>query len=108
MVHEAADGKLPVAIKAAGPVAVTLFDQPGRRILHLVSLNGDTRCRTDQVLPIGDVSVELSIPAGRKVTRLRRLWDKADVPFHAAGPRIKFSLDNVSEYEAVVAQWEAP
>jgi hypothetical protein len=107
-VHQAADGKLPVKIKAAGPVAVTLFDQPGRRILHLVSLNGDTRCRTDQVLPVGDVTVELSIPAGRKVTRLRRLWDKADVPFRAAGPRITFSLDNVSEYEAVAAQWETP
>jgi hypothetical protein len=101
---EAADGKIPVSIKAAGPVAVTLFDQPGRRILHLLSLNGDTRYRTDQILPIGHVAVELCIPTDRTVTRLHRLWDKADVPFHAVGPRITFPLDNVSEYEAVVAE----
>ena len=62
MLREAADGKIPLSLRAAAPVAATLFDQPERRILHLVSLNGDTQYRTDQILPIGRVAVRLSVP----------------------------------------------
>ena len=81
---------LPIA-PGAGPVAVTLFDQPQRRVMHLVSLNGDTRYRPAEVLPIGRVAGELGIPAGRTVKRLRRLWDQADVPFQR-GPRDHVSV----------------
>ena len=107
-VRWAAGGHAPVDVKAPAPIAVTLFDQPDRRVLHLVSLNGDTQYKHDRIEPIENVGVELEVPSGRRVKQLRRLWDKADVPFQANGNRIAFKLDRIGEYEVVAVELETP
>jgi len=103
-VRWAAGEKLPVVIRADAPVGVTLFEQPGRRILHLVSLHGDSLYRTDRVEPLRAVRVQWQVPAGARVKRLHRLWDKAEVPFQTIGDRLAFELDRMGEYEVVVAE----
>jgi hypothetical protein len=105
-VRWAAGGELPVVIRAGAPVGATLFEQPGRRILHLVSLRGDSLYRTDRVEPLQAIRIELRVPAGSRVRRLHRLWDKADLPFQTIGSRIAFELDRMGEYEVVVAEFE--
>ena len=95
---------VPVQVDAPLPIGVTLFDQPDRRILHLVSLNGDTRYGHDKIEPIHDIEVELQIPEGLRVTKLRRLWAKGDVPFRSDGNRLRFRLPVIGEYEVVAAE----
>jgi len=99
-----AGDRVPVRVEAPAPVAVTLFDQPNRRILHLVNLNGDTEYKSDKIEPIKGLKVQLQLPKGSGVTRLRRLWDKADVPFDSDGGQVRFQLDGIGEYEAVAAE----
>ncbi len=94
----------PVEVRAPAPVAVTLFDQPERRILHLVNLNGDSLYQSDQIAPIENIQVRLQIPVGRTVSKLRRLWDRAEVPFRVEGNYVSFTLDRLSDYEAVSAE----
>jgi len=105
-VRWAAGGTTPVTIRASAPVGATLFEQPGRRILHLVSLNGDSLYRSDVVQPVRGIRVELQVPVGSRVKRLHRLWDKADLHFQIAGDMIVFELDRIGEYEVVVAELE--
>ncbi len=105
-VRWAAGGELPVTVRSRDPVGATLFEQSGRRILHLVSLHGDSLYRTDRIEPVQAVRIELQVPAGVRVRRLHRLWDKADLPFQAVGSRITFQLDRMGEYEVVVAEFE--
>jgi hypothetical protein len=101
-------GDLIVDVHAPAPIGVTLFDQPDRRILHLVNFNGDTRYKSDTIEPIENVHVQLEMPAGARVRRLHRLWDKTDVPFEATGDDIRFTLGRMGEYEVAAAELETP
>ena len=96
----------PVEIRANATVGVTLFDQPNRRILHLVNYRRDTQFRSDEVGTIDQVAVRLGIPAGRHVERIHRLWDRAELPFQLAHGRATFDLDKLGEYEAVAVEFE--
>jgi len=99
-----AAGRVPVEIKAPAPVAVTLFDQPDRRLVHLVNLNGDTTYQSDEIKPVGHVLVDLRVPPGRRVTRLRQLWNKAELPFRQDADTVQFDLRELGEYEVVSAE----
>lgn len=103
-VRWASHDTVPVEVRAPAPIAVTLFDQPERRILHLVNLNGDSLYRSDKIAPIEYVTIELQIPKGRQVQQLRRLWDRALVPFRADGSRVSFTLERLGDYEAISAE----
>jgi hypothetical protein len=106
--------RLPVEVVAGRHVGVTLFEQPNRWILHLVSLDGDTKYATDRVKPLKDGSLWwLRVPAGSRVQRLHRLWAKAEVPFEVVsevpfggkGDRVEASLGSIGEYEVLVAEF---
>jgi hypothetical protein len=101
----AAGGREAVQIKAPAPVASTLFDQEGRRILHLINLNGRPQLSDYQIQPIEGIQVRLEVPPGRHVRRLRRLWRPATLPFQAEGLTVSFTLDHIDAYEVVAAEW---
>jgi len=105
-VRWACDGNVPVEAHADAPVAVTSFDQPDRRVIHLVSLAGDTLYRSDAVAPAGRVTVNLQIPAGRSIAKIRRLWAKRDAPFETDGHAATVLLDAVGEYEVLAIEWQ--
>lgn len=69
------------------------------------SMDGDTEYRSERIQPIDSVRVRLQIPAGRPVRQLRRLWQKADIPFEIVGTEIGFTVENPGEYEVVVAEF---
>jgi hypothetical protein len=94
----------PVAIHADAMVGVTLFDQPGRRIVHLLNYHRDTRYQSDDVTPIRNVALEVALPPGRAVQRVHRLWSPAELRFTQAGGRARFALDELGEYEVVVLE----
>ncbi|MFC1716808.1 hypothetical protein ACFL6S_24280 [Candidatus Poribacteria bacterium] len=97
-------GKVPVEVDASAVVGVTLFDQPGRRLLHLVNHNADTIEPYDRIDPIENVMVKMRIPPGSRVTRFHSLWNKTDVPFQLKGDMIQFELSKLGEYEVLVAE----
>jgi hypothetical protein len=105
-----AGGKLPVEIEAAATVGVTLFDQydrpeqPARRLLHLVNHNADSIKSYDHIDPIKGIDIEMRIPSGRRVMKLHRLWDKANVAFQVDRDLIKFKLGQLGEYEVIVVE----
>jgi hypothetical protein len=95
--------RLPVEVRSPAPVGVTLFDQPSRRLLHLVNHNARSAKTDYNISPIENLDVRLRIPADRQVTALRRLWDKADVPFDRNDDTLSFRVANLQQYEVIVA-----
>ncbi|MBN1396310.1 MAG: beta-galactosidase trimerization domain-containing protein [Pirellulales bacterium] len=98
-------GEAPARIEAGGPVAATLFEQPERRILHLVNHNGDSTGKDYAVEPLKEVRVSMRIPPDCRVKRVRRLMADAEVPFDVEGNKLHFTVNSLDEYEAVVAEW---
>ncbi len=98
------NNKMPVETEAPATIGVTVFDQPQRRILHLVNHNADTIRAYQSIEPIENISLRLETPKGKTVAKLHRLWNKADVPFELEGNIIKFKLPEIGEYEVIAAE----
>jgi len=105
-VRWASGGNVPAEAHADVPLAVTSFEQADRRVIHLVSLNGDTLYRSDAVGPAGQVAVQLQVPAGRSIAQVRRLWTQENVPFTVRGSAANLVLENVGEYEVLAVEWQ--
>ncbi len=107
-VHWLAQDEPPVEVETEELVGVTVYDQPDRRLVHMVSHNADSRLRTDEVRPVGEAGVRFRIPEGRLVTRLHTLWNKREVPFKAQGGRLSCQLKPLGHYEVLVAELGSP
>ncbi len=100
------NGEVPVKLRAPATIGVTLFDQPNRRLLHLVNLNGNTQFKSDTIQPIENIEIQLSPPRGRHIRQLRRLWNKSDIDFQVNKNKINFKLAKLQEYEVISAELE--
>jgi hypothetical protein len=49
--------------------------------------------------PIGAQKVRMTLPAGRRVTRVQLLRAEADIPFRVSGGAIEFTIPKVLDYE---------
>jgi hypothetical protein len=49
--------------------------------------------------PIGAQKVRMTLPAGRRVTRVELLRAEADVPFRVTGGAVEFTIPSVADYE---------
>jgi type 1 glutamine amidotransferase len=105
-VRWAAQESPPVEIHAAATVGVTLFEQPERRVLHLLNYRRDTEYRSDAVQAIDHVEVAVAVPAGRHVRQIHRLWEPAELPFQQTADRATFHLGKLGEYEAVAVEFQ--
>jgi len=76
-----------------------LTDQPGRRLVHLVSYRGQ---------PLGEVAVELRLPESRKAVRVRLAGpehsEDVELPFQAEGAGVKFRVPKLNVYEIAVVE----
>lgn len=106
-VYWVTQGNVPVQINADKTVGVTLFDQPKRRMLHLVNYNADTIQDYERVEPVYNVKIRMSIPDGRKIARLHLLWQKSELKFDNNGKWAEFTLPELGEYEVVVAEFKS-
>lgn len=103
----AAGDRLPVEVKAEGRVGVSLFEQPNRRMIHLVNLQGDSLFRSDAVTPLGRLQVDLLCPRDEPPRRVRRLWAGSDATFSQNGRRLTVELDRLDLYEVIAVEWDA-
>jgi type 1 glutamine amidotransferase len=94
----------PVELSVQSMVGVTLFEQPQRRILHLVNYPCDTRYESDEFRPVRNLKVAVAVPPGRRVQRVHRLWRPAELPFAQTEGRASFAIDELGEYEVLALE----
>jgi hypothetical protein len=99
-----AGDQLPVEVKAQGRVGVSLFEQPNRRMIHLVNLQGDSQFRSDAVTPLQRLRVDILCPRDEPPSRVRRLWAGGEVPFSRSGQRLTVELDRLDLYEVLAVE----
>lgn len=100
-VRRVAPDGLPVEIEADGPIAVSLFRQPGRLIVHLVNHRRDSRLRSDACTPIEPVTLRVRLPEGVHARIVRRLWEDREVPFRTCDGVATIDVGRLDEYEAI-------
>lgn len=100
-----AQGNVPVQIKADAPIGVTLFEQPGRQMLHLVNHNADSRQYNDLIEPVNNIKIKMRIPSAQKISRLHLLMKKSDLQFVENWGWLECTLPELNEYEVVVTEF---
>ena len=95
-------GPPPVEVAPKTPVLATAFDQPERRIIHLVNIHGDTQYRNDQIAPLEKVCLTVRPPTGRKIQSVRRLG-KGNVHSNL-GTEAVIELDRLGQYDVLVVE----
>jgi hypothetical protein len=98
-------GNVPVQINADTTVGVTLYDQPNRRILHLLNYNADTMQDYKPVESVYNVKIKMSVPDGQKVAGLHQLMQKSELQFDNNGEWLEFIIPELGEYEVVVMEF---
>lgn len=97
---------IPIQIKADETIGVTLFEQSDRWILHLVNHNADTMKDYDQIGPVKNIKIKISVPDGRKVARLHLLRQEAELKFDDTGQWVESTLPELGVYKVVVAEFK--
>ncbi len=100
-VRWASRDRLPVQVDHDDAIGVTLFDQPGGRVLHLMNYSGETKNSFTQVEPLCDIPIAVRLPPAKRVKSVRRLWRMQDLPYEIHAGMVRFCLDSLEEYEAV-------
>ncbi len=91
----------PVSVEGKGLVEVFAWEtQPGFAV-HVLNYTNPNAHRgwIREFYPIGAQQVKFKLPAGRRVTRVELLRAERDIPFHATGDSIEFTIPSVSDYE---------
>jgi len=97
-------GEVPVMINSQATVGVTLFDQPGRRMLHLLNYNAGMLQDYQPVEPVFGIKVRMSVPEGKKVSRVHLLMKKSELQYNDKGGSIEFIIAELGEYEVAVME----
>jgi hypothetical protein len=97
-------GKIAARVKASAPVAISVSQQPGRRIIHLVNHNAPTIESYDKIEDIENVKVQTLLPAGQKPVSIKRLKDKSKINYTVDGDHIAIDVGKIGEYEAIAIE----
>ncbi len=120
IVRWAAADRIPLAVEGAGLIDCHLYEQPGRRILHVVNLTSEATWRAPihELIRVGpfEVRVELGSwgagePGGPGARgpgsqgagiRCRLLVAGKEIPLRIAGGVVSFEIDSILDHEVVV------
>jgi len=100
-VEQALGEPAPLRIDAPAAVSANVFDQPDRRIVHLVNLNGDTHYRSDAIQPIGPVRLRVELPRGRQVAEVQTGIGTKRIDYRQTGAAVELVLPKLDEYEVI-------
>ncbi len=94
-------GASPVTVEGKGLVEIFAWEtEPGFAVHVLNYTNPNTHHGWfREFYPIGAQKVRFKLPAGRRVTRVELLRAERDIPFHAEGDAVEFTIPSVTEYE---------
>ena len=106
LVRWASGDTLPLSVHGPGIVDCHLYRQPHRLILHLVNLTsaGAWRGPVDELVPVGPLRIEVRIPEGVRVGRMKLLVSRQEPSFMLENGAAVLQLPSLLDHEVVV--WE--
>lgn len=91
----------PVTVQGAGVAETFAWETQAGFAVHVLNYTNPAAHKGSirEFYPIGEQRVRMTLPAGRRVTRVQLLQAERDIPFRAAGGAITFTIPSVLDYE---------
>jgi len=91
----------PVTMEGRGLIEAFAWETEPGFAIHVLNYTNPNAHRgwVREFYPIGEQRVQFRLPAGRRVTRVELLRAERDVPFHAAGNSVEFTIPSIGSYE---------
>ncbi|MGA2907914.1 MAG: alpha-amylase family protein [Terracidiphilus sp.] len=100
-IHWVAGAATPVTIEGKGLVEIFAWETEPGFAVHVLNYTNPNAHHGwfSEFYPIGAQKVRFRLPAGRRVTRVELLRAERDIPFHAEGDLVEFTIPSVNDYE---------
>jgi hypothetical protein len=109
-VHWATNEDQPVTVTGPGVLDVTVWEQKNSMTVHLVNLTNPMMMKGPirELIPVGEQTVRLRLPAGRQVAdvRLLRAGTAPQVRYDEGGITVR--VPSILEHEVVAVDFRAP
>ena len=91
----------PVTVEGDGVIETFAWETQAGFAVHVLNYTNPAMHRgwLRNFYPIGAQKVRLTLPAGRRVTRVELLRAETNIPFTASASRIEFTIPKVVDYE---------
>lgn len=91
----------PLTVEGTGLIETFAWETQAGFGVHVLNYTNPAMYRgwIREFFPIGEQRVRFQVPQGRKVSRVELLRAGVDIPFHAAGGTLEFTIPKVMDYE---------
>jgi hypothetical protein len=91
----------PVTIEGRGLIEAFAWETEPGFAVHVLNYSNPNAHRgwVREFYPIGAQRVQFRLPAGRRITRVELLRAERDIPFHATGASVVFTIPSIDSYE---------
>ena len=104
MVRWAARDNIPLEISGRGLVNCDLYEQPGRRILHVLNITGVGPAPVDELVPVGPFRIKVRLAPGDAAKTAKLLVNGKTTPLTVQNGWAQFDLRSVLDHEVVVLE----
>jgi hypothetical protein len=96
-----AGGPAPVTIEGDGVIETFAWETEPGFAVHILNYTNPAMHRgwIREFYPIGPQKVGMTLPVGRRITRVELLRAETSVPFRATGGEVEFTIPRVLDYE---------
>ena len=104
----ATDQRPPARVSGAGMVDVAVWEQARSRTVHMVNLNNPLTMRGKyrELIPCGPQEVELELPSGSSVRRVRLLSSGSEADFQVRDGAVRLTVPGFEAHEVVAVDLE--
>jgi hypothetical protein len=94
-------GNAPVTIEGEGVIETFAWETEAGFAVHILNYTNPAMHRgwIRNYYPIGEQKVRMTLPAGRRVTRVELLKAERTIPFTGGTATIAFTIPQVADYE---------
>jgi hypothetical protein len=94
-------GAALVSVEGKGLVEIFAWETEPGFAVHVLNYTNPNAHHGwfSEFYPIGAQKVRFKLPPGRRVTRIELLRAERDIPFHATGDSVEFTIPSVTDYE---------
>jgi hypothetical protein len=91
----------PVSVEGKGLVEIFAWETDPGFAIHVLNYTNPNAHHGwfSEFYPIGAQKVRFKLPPGRRVTRVELLRAERDIPFHASGNLVEFTIPSIVDYE---------
>jgi hypothetical protein len=94
-------GESPVTVEGPGIIEIFAWETDPGFAVHVLNYTNPNMHRgwIRDTYPIGPQKVRMTLPPGRRVTRVELLRAESTIPFRQTGAQIEFTIPKVVDYE---------